>query len=188
MGGRPHGGSAALSAMDTITFIRHATTQAHQRLLATLDGLDDETVIWRPAPHANAIIEIAFHVARADDRLGRRRTGLGPEVWTRQGWARRFGMSEDAYQFLRSGGPVPQLATIVEYLTAIHVDTQERLARLHPDDLERVPDPGRPEWTIAACFRHMITHKNNHHGQIDFIRGLRQPGWDLPPGTGVAQN
>ena len=178
--------------MDAVTFIRHATTQAHQRLLATLDGLDEDTLVWRPAPQANAIIEIAFHVARADDRLGRLRTRLGPEVWASQGWESRFGRSGDErraghYQFLKSGEATPALATIVEYLSAIHADTQQRLARLHPDDLERVPDPGRPQWTIAACFRHMITHKNNHHGQIDFIRGLRQPGWDLPPGTGVEQ-
>lgn len=33
----------------------------------------------------------------------------------------------------------------------------------------------------------MITHKNNHHGQIDYIRGLLQSDWDLPPGTGMAQ-
>jgi uncharacterized damage-inducible protein DinB len=178
--------------MDTLTFIGHATTQAHQRLLATLDGLDEETLCWRPAPHANAIIEIAWHVARVDDRLGRRRSGLGPEVWSSQAWHRRFGVSEDAnldggYQFLRAGGVIPTLATIVAYLGAIHADTQERLARLGSDDLDRIPDPTRPQWTIAACFRHMITHKNNHHGQIDLIRGLRQPGWDLPPGTGVRQ-
>jgi uncharacterized damage-inducible protein DinB len=178
--------------MDALTFVRHSVTQVHQRLLATLDGIDDDTLVWRPAPHANSIIELAWHVARADDRLGRTRTKLGPEVWANQRWHRRFGLTDPAapdgeYQFLRSGRPAPKLETIVEYMRAIHADTVERLGRLSPTDLERVPDPARPQWTIAACFRHMITHKNNHHGQIDFIRGLRQPGWDLPPGSGIEQ-
>lgn len=178
--------------MEALTFIRHAVGQAHERFLATLHGLDDDVLVWRPAPHANAIIEIAWHVARVDDRLGRKRSGLGPEVWASQQWHRRFGWPEGAdpdgaYQFLRGAAAFPKLETIVEYSNAIHADTLQRLARLDPVDLDRVPDPERPQWTVAACFRHMITHKNNHHGQIDFIRGLRQPGWDLPPGTAIRQ-
>jgi len=179
--------------MDALTFIRHSLTQAQQRFLATLHGIDDDTLAWRPAPHANAIIEIVWHVARADDRLGRTRTGLAAEVWTRQQWAGRFGLDANAsanveYQFLRGNGLAPKLETTIAYLTAIHTDTLELLGRVSSDDLERVPDPARPQWTIATCFRHMITHKNNHHGQIDFVRGLRQPGWDLPPGTAAAQS
>ena len=178
--------------MDALTFVRHSVNQAHQRFLATLQGLDEDTLVWRPAPHANAIIEIVWHVARVDARLGRRRTGLGPEVWSSREWYRRFGLAEGAdpdgaYQFLRADGEIPKLETILEYLDAIHADTLQRLGRLHPKDLDLVPDPERPQWTVAACFRHMITHKNNHHGQIDFIRGLRQPGWDLPPGTAALQ-
>ncbi len=180
------------AAMDILTFIRQSLTQAQQRLLATLDGVDDDTLVWRPVPHANTILEIVWHVARADDRLGRRRSGLGPEVWRTQAWHRRFGLAEaddpDAtFQFLRETGRMPKLTTIVEYLDAVHADTLERVAHLDPADLDRVPDPARPGWTIAACLRHMVTHKNNHHGQIDMIRGFRQPGWDLPPGSGVAQ-
>ena len=178
--------------MDALTFVRHSVNQAHQRFLATLQGLGEDALVWRPAPHANAIIEIVWHVARVDDRLGRRRSGLGPEVWSSQQWSRRFGVTGGAdpdgdYQFLRENGAIPSLETIVEYLNTIHTDTLQRLARLDPADLDRVPDPERPQWTIATCFRHMVTHKNDHHGQIDFIRGLRQPGWDLPPGTGAPQ-
>ena len=61
--------------------------------------------------------------------------------------------------------------------------TRERLRGLSPADLDGVPDPRQPERNVATYFRHMITHKNNLHGQIDFIRGLRHPEWDLTPGT-----
>ncbi len=102
----------------------------------SLDGLTEADGTWRPAPHANTILEIAWHVARVDDRLGRRAPGLGPELWESRGWSERLGATKDI----------------------------------------------RP-----THFRHMITHKNNHHGQIDFIRGLRHPEWNLPPGTGIVQ-
>jgi DinB family protein len=82
--------------MDAITFIRQALTQAHERLMATLGGLTDADAAWRPAPHANTILEIAWHVARVDDRLLRRATGLGPELWESQGWSERLGTTKEA--------------------------------------------------------------------------------------------
>jgi len=38
---------------------------------------------------------------------------------------------------------------------------------------------------VAGSLRHLITHKNNHHGQIDYLRGLQEEARDLPRGTGV---
>lgn len=180
--------------MDTITFIRQALTQAHERLMATLKDVTETDVTWRAAPNANAILEIAWHVARVDDRLGRRMTGLGPELWDSQGWSRTFAATGDTpagepYQILKKAGAVaPRLADVTAYLDALHEDTIEKLRSLTPADLDRVPDPGRPDRDVAAYFRHLITHKNNHHGQIDFIRGLRHPEWDLAPGTGMVQS
>lgn len=179
--------------MDTITFIRQALTQVHERLMGSLDGLGEADVTWRPAPAANTILEIALHVARADDRMGRRRTGLGTELWDSAGWRERLGFTKDitangSYQFLkRDDVKAPRLETVAAYLAAIHADTLARLAMITANDLDRVPDPREPDRQVATFFRHMITHKNNHHGQIDYVRGLREPGWDLAPGTGLVQ-
>jgi hypothetical protein len=109
-------------------------SQAHERLMATLGGLTDADATWRPAPHANTILEIAWHVARVDDRLGRRSTGLGPELWTSQGWSERLGTTKDirqreSYQFLKNEGAVPpRLDDIRAYLVALHADTLENCA------------------------------------------------------------
>ena len=32
---------------------------------------------------------------------------------------------------------------------------------------------------------YLITHKNPHQGQIDFIRGLQDDAWDLPAGAAM---
>ena len=45
------------------------------------------------------------------------------------------------------------------------------------------PDPERPDLTVAGSLRHLITQKNNHHGQIDYLRGLQEEAWDLPRDT-----
>jgi uncharacterized damage-inducible protein DinB len=179
--------------MDAITFIRQALTQAHERLMATLGGLTDADAACRPAPNANTILEIVWHVARIDDRLGRRATGLGPELWESQGWSERMGTTKDIrhgepYQFLKKEGAVPpRLDDVGAYLLALHADTLDKLRGLTPADLDRVPDPAQPDRNVATQLRHMITHKNNHHGQIDYIRGLLHPEWELKSGTGVVQ-
>jgi uncharacterized damage-inducible protein DinB len=178
--------------MNAITFIRQALTQAHERFMATLDGLPDADGAWRPAPHANTILEIAWHVARVDDRLGRRAVGLGPELWDSQGWKDRIGTTDirprEPYQFLKKADAIlPRLADVKAYLEAVHVDTLEKLRGLGEADLDRAPDAAQPDRNVATYFRHMITHKNNHHGQIDFIRGLRHPAWNLAPGASIVQ-
>lgn len=179
--------------MDSLTFIRHSLQQVHERLLKSLEGLSDEQLLWRPAPHANCIGELLFHSARTEDRLGRTDMGLGPEVWETGAWHRRFGLPkqltrDDDYRVLRAGGlPAPRLADMVAYLKAVQSDTLAKLPQLTEADLDRTPATDRPPRTIAALLRHRITHMNNHHGQIDYIRGLFQQGWDLPRGTGVEQ-
>ena len=78
----------------------------------------------------------------------------------------------------------PRLDDVRAYLIALHADTLEKLRGLTPDDLDRVPDPAQPDRNVATQLRHMITHKNNHHGQIDFIRGLQYPEWGSHAGHG----
>ena len=51
--------------MDTIEFISQSLRQVHIRLVASCEGLTQDQVLWRPAPHANNIGFILWHVARA---------------------------------------------------------------------------------------------------------------------------
>jgi DinB superfamily len=122
--------------MDTITFIRQAVTQAHERLMASLEGLTEADVTWRPVANANTILEIAWHVARVDDRLGRRATGLGQELWNHDGWSGRLSSVKDvrageAYQVLKDhGAQLPRLDDIKAYLEAVHRVARHRETRI----------------------------------------------------------
>jgi len=179
--------------MDLIKFVEQSLNEMHERLTKSLHGLSQEELIWRPAPHTNCIAEILWHVVRAEDRGMRPRIGLGPELWETQRWYQRFGYPEEQsrdtdYQIFRTLGlPAPRLEDLVAYMEAVHNDTIDKLHNLSPDDFDRFPDPTYPERSLGAYFRHMVIHKSNHHGQIDYIRGLIQPDWDLTPGTGIVQ-
>ena len=179
--------------MDTVKFVEQCLNEVHERLLRSLQGLSRDESMWRPAPHANCIIEIVWHMVRSEDRMARPQVGLGPELWESQQWYRRFSYPKEQsrdtdYQLLRVPNlPPPPLKDLLAYLKAVHQDTLNKLHSLSASDFDSIPDQMHPERPIASYFRHLIIHNNNHHGQIDYIRGLTQPGWDLPPGTGVVQ-
>jgi len=177
--------------MDTITFIEQCLNEVYERLTKSMQGLTREAFIWRPAPHANCIAEVAFHLARAQDRMVAIRAGLGPELWESQEWYARFGCPRtqprnDDFRMMREHGlTAPENAVLAAYLESLHENTCIKVRELSGEDLDRAPDPSRPEYTLAVYFRHLIVHCNNHHGQIDYIRGLLEEKWDLPPGTGI---
>ena len=175
--------------MDTISFISQSLSQVHIRLLATCDGLTQEQALWRAAPHANNIGFILWHLARGEDRRIASLQGSRSELWESQGWYRAFGhpvgSPDPGDRMGLRALPVPALDVLTGYLKAAHDQTLEFLSALTADNLGVAPNPSQPERTTAALLRHMITHKNNHHGQIDYIRGLQDETWDLPPGTGL---
>lgn len=190
--------------MDTVTFISQSVRQVQLRLLATCDGLTQEQVLWRPTPIANNIGFILWHVARGQDRLINRlksaseelrasqefyKKGASEDLWASQEFYKTFGQPIDSpdpgdrmgFQSLA----IPELSVLTDYLKAAHEQTLAFLSTLTPDDLDTAPDPSQPERTLAASLRHLITHMNNHHGQVDYIRGLQDDSWDLPMGTGI---
>ena len=79
---------------------------------------------------------------------------------------------------------IPDLELLICHTEAVHQGSRVFLSALTAERLESSPNPDQPERTVAGSLRHLITHKNNHHGQIDYIRGLQDETWDLPPGTG----
>ena len=165
--------------MDSIAFITDCLAQVHLRLMATCDDLSSEQLVWRPAPTANNIGFILWHLVRNEDA---RATNTGS-------WHEKFGQPATAPdpgdRMGLQGLAIPSLDVLVGYAEAVHQRTLGYLADLTPDSLDKLPDPARPEYDVSGSLRHLITHKNNHHGQIDYLRGLQDEVWDLPRGTGV---
>ena len=175
--------------MDTIEFITQSLAQVQFRLHATCEGLTQEQVLWRPTSYANNIGFILWHMSRAEDFVNHRLRSDQPSLWASAGWHQKFNQPVDSPDPGDKMGlqslPIPDLEILLGYSKAVHQQTQELLSTLTSEDLDRVPDPSQPQRVVGSSLRHMITHKNNHHGQIDYIRGLQDDTWDLPPGTGI---
>ena len=175
--------------MDTISFIRDSVEQVQLRLKGTCDGLTQEQVVWRPAPYANNIGFILWHVARGEDRMIGQLSGGAVDLWESEGWYQRFGqpveMPDPGDRMGLRALAIPSLTTLLGYLDAAQKKTSGYLATLSADRLAEIPETYPQGATVGQALRHLVTHKNNHHGQVDFLRGLQDPEWDLPRGTGM---
>ncbi|MCH8893277.1 MAG: DinB family protein [Chloroflexi bacterium] len=175
--------------MDSIAFIADCLAQVHLRLMATCEGLSTDQLLWRPAPTANNIGFILWHLVRNEDARVTNTGKLDGDIWASESWHDKFGQPATApdpgdRMGLRALA-IPSLDVLVGYAGAVHQRTLKYLSGLTPESLDQLPDPERPDFAVSGSLRHMITHKNNHHGQIDYLRGLQDEAWDLPPGTGV---
>ena len=179
--------------MNTLEFIADCLAQTHLRLMATCDGLSAEQMAWRPAPTANNIGFILWHLVRNEDSRVSNTAGpelgmVGADLWVADGWHQRFGQPETAPDpgdrlGLRSLA-IPPPQTLLAYAEAVNRRTAQFLTLLEPASLNGSMSPAEPGQTVGGSLRHMIVHKNNHHGQIDYLRGLQEEDWDLPRGTG----
>ena len=53
--------------MEAVKFISDCLAEVHFRLMATSDNLTNDELLWRPAPTANNIGSIVWHLARNED-------------------------------------------------------------------------------------------------------------------------
>ncbi len=178
--------------MSTVQFISDCLQQTHIRLMATCDGLSGEQMLWRPSPTSNNIGFILWHVTRNEDRRVSRTAGRKGEfeadLWSSEGWYQRFGQPETAPDpgdrlGLRTLA-IPGPDVLIAYAHAVTRRTVGFLESLEDAQLGDQMGDGDQQETVSDSLRHIIVHKNNHHGQIDYLRGLQEEDWDLTPGTG----
>ena len=148
----------------------------------TLDGLDDETLVRRPAGNGNSIAWLIWHLSRVEDTQVASAAGL-PQVWTSQGFAGRFGLplpehdtgyghSSDNVDAVRA--PAKLLA---DYYAAVHRQTVEVLSSLGDDDLDRVVDiRWDPPVTFGVRLVSTVADCLQHVGQAAYAKGLKNGG------------
>ena len=175
--------------MDTVRFISECLDQVQIRLMATCKGLTPDQVLWRPAPTANNIGFILWHVARNEDARLTQTGGLAVDLWRAENWYSRFGQPADSPDPGDRLGfrslAIPGLDVLLAYSDAVHQRTLSFLETLAASRLDDPVDPSQLASSVGGSLLHLITHKNNHHGQVDYLRGLQEESWDLPRGTGA---
>ena len=143
-----------------------------------VSDLDDDALAWRPAPQANPIGWLVWHLLRIQDDHVADVAGT-EQVWTAQGYAGRAGLpfADDATGFGQSSDEVGRLRVqaglLGEYADAVTDATLSFLATVGTSDLDRVVDDSwDPPVTLAVRLVSVVGDDLQHLGQASYVKGL----------------
>lgn len=146
-------------------------------------GLTPRQLAYRADEGANSIGWLVWHLTRVQDDHIAGAAGT-EQVWTRDGWAGRFGLPLDPSD-TGYGHTADEVAAVrvdsadllTGYHDAVHDRTAEYVGSLTDDDLGRVVDRAwDPPVTLAVRLISVISDDLQHAGQAAFVRGLLRRG------------
>jgi Protein of unknown function (DUF664) len=162
--------------------LRDSFTRLIEHVDDLTDGLTDEVASYQPTPQANSIAWLIWHSARVQDVqvCDVAKTLASPgDVWTRQGWADRFGLDlpRDDTGYGHSAGDVGKVRASAEllagYYHAVHDMTLEFVKTLSDADLSRIVDRRwDPPVTASARLVSIVDDCAQHLGQAAYLRGI----------------
>ncbi|NDK90448.1 DinB family protein [Gordonia desulfuricans] len=165
--------------MRSIDVLADGLSRVQENVHAVLDGIDEERLVWQPAPGANTIAWLVWHVTRVQDAQVADVAGT-EQVWRTGGWYERFALpfAADATGYghhpddvIRVVGP-PDL--LLGYHDETHAATLDYLARLSDADLDRIVDTRwDPPVTLGVRLVSIVDDDAQHIGQAAYLRGLQ---------------
>ncbi|GIE93128.1 hypothetical protein Ari01nite_05930 [Paractinoplanes rishiriensis] len=146
---------------------------------SAVHDLTPDQLRWAPAPGANPIGWLVWHLTRVqDDHIA---DVMGAEqIYLTGDWAPRFGLKPDpadtgyAHSPTQVAAVAPESAQVLEdYYRAVHERTIAFVSGLSPADLDRVVDTAwDPPVTLGVRLVSVIDDDAQHAGQAAYVRGL----------------
>ncbi|WP_327347892.1 mycothiol transferase [Streptomyces europaeiscabiei] len=167
--------------MDAKDVLIDAYGRIKEGVHAAVDGLSPAELRARPAPDANSVAWLVWHLTRIQDDHVADASGLD-QLWLSQGWERRFGLALPA----RDTGYGHSTAQVAEvrvdsgdlltgYFDAVHERTLAFVHGLGADDLDRIVDERwTPAVTLGVRLVSVLADDLQHVGQAAYVRGLVQ--------------
>ena len=146
-----------------------------------VDGLDRDDLTWQPAPGANTIAWLVWHLARVQDHHVSELLEA-EQLWVEQDWGPRFGLASDPENHgygntaedviaVRPDGPGP----LLEYFAAADARTSGLIADVTPEELDRIVDRRwDPPVSLGVRLVSVADDCLQHVGQANYLRGLRR--------------
>ncbi|MBT1098238.1 MULTISPECIES: mycothiol transferase [Streptomyces] len=146
---------------------------------AAVGGLAPDQLGARPAPGANSVAWLVWHLTRVqDDHIAD--AFEVDQVWLAQDWQKTFGL--DLPRRDTGYGHTPAKVAKVQvdsgdlltgYYDAVHAQTLDRLRDIAAKDLERVVDERwDPPVTLGVRLVSVLSDDLQHVGQAAYVRGL----------------
>jgi uncharacterized damage-inducible protein DinB len=148
-----------------------------------VEGLEAEQLGWAPAPGANTIGWLVWHLTRVQDHHVSELLA-DEQVWETGDWAGRFGLKPEPQNtgYGHSARQIPLVRPesaelLVSYHDAVHARTVGFLRGLADADLDRVVDDRwDPPVTLGVRLVSVVDDDAQHVGQAAYLRGLLERG------------
>ena len=165
--------------MDERELLEELFSRIPEHVHRAVDGLSAADLVQAPAPGANTIGWLVWHLTRVQDHhvselLGRE------QVWTTSPWPSRFGLESDPDD--TGYGHRPDDVARVRpdgsealsgYYEAVAARTAQLLAEVTAADLDRVVDERwDPPVTLGVRLVSVADDDIQHAGQAAYLRGL----------------
>lgn len=149
-----------------------------------LDGISQDVLHRMPGDRHNSIAWLIWHAARQQDAQIAELSG-DEQVWTADGWDKRFDLDRGADEFGLGDGPeqvalvrVNDAGVLRGYLDATVAATVAYLRGLSEADLDHVIDESwDPPVTRGVRIVSTIDDAAQHLGQAAYVRGLVEDSW-----------
>ena len=165
--------------MTSADLLADAFGRVREAVYAAAIGLTLEQLHYRPAPGANSIAWLVWHLTRVqDDHVAG--VAQTEQVWMSGDWAPRFGFPDGSTD-TGYGHNSDQVAAVqvksgevlTAYFDAVHERTMRFVATLTEADLPRIVDESwDPPVTLAARHVSVIADDLQHAGQAMYLRGI----------------
>ncbi len=164
--------------MDGVEVLQDLFGRIGPAVHSAVEGADDAALVARIGPEANTLAWLAWHIARCEDAQVADAVGV-EEVWTSQGWARRFDLPFDdaAIGYGQTPAEVGQVRVGTElllgYLDAVRQASTALFAGLGDSDLDGVVDRRwDPPVTLGVRLVSVAGDCFEHAGQAAYLRGI----------------
>ena len=163
--------------MDFREIIRMALDESSEDLARALDGLTREERRYVPAPEANHIDFMVWHVARAEDDWINAIIGQSQTVWARDGWAERLGIPIEGNGYgmmAEQAQAMPEFdaGLMREYADSVRCSTIEYVESATAEDLDTERDAGWRVVKVGGALSHLLVEIAEHVGHVAYIRGM----------------
>ncbi len=166
--------------MNTIEYFRGTVQEAHKTLEATVKGLTDSQLHFRPLGAGNSIAFIFWHYVRTEDIMINLFLQNRKPVWNAEGWDRKFGMDPKS-QGTRmtpeqaAAVRIQDLGEFLKYAQKVFRTSEEFLENLPEESLDAVKEyPVIGKRSARQVLGELVLeHGAGHLGEIWYVKGLQ---------------
>ncbi len=162
--------------MDAKEMIVRSFANMRRTTDAVLGGLTEEQLNWAPPGTANSIGVTLVHIASSEDMFVNELLQGKTQVWQKGEWGAKLELSGPpgrvaGWDEIKS--KKLSLEQALGYEKAVRAATDNYLAELSKDDLERAVKLLGMDRQTADVFALVVVHGMSHVGEISTLKGLQ---------------